>query len=692
MGAGAEEAAPGGRSKQAPKIGKGAARGVAGALQPAPPLGAVLHVGWSLTRRQLSAVTEHSAAVLWATHLGRGGDERGSKLAQPAAGGGRGRGRKKGSKAAAGPVANEPDVLVLAEQLPRPDVVRLPLWRFGQPPTGARRAAAAFTRDFTATGAQPSLVVPASSTSMALHLQAAVGAPALPPPGPAGGKGPTTVAAPQERAMPGWVRSWRPGSGEDPLPEPLPAQNFLVPTPAAAEDSPGAVVGLERLTLLVGHDAPVVGAVALPHGGPVVTVDVAGTACLWDEGPGAGAGDAAWGQPRVRLRLPALGTLCPTAEAPTLLWPAETLLEGKKRGRKGKRGSGAEAEAHHGDRVSGMASAAGEEDDPMNDRLVASMALWMEFPDGAAGAEASARGGRRRARRGKGAAAAATAGGPGFSRVRLHRPKFARLGKAIVVRSQHGPDGALVARHSQRHILRECPYHVCHVLPGPRGAGLLVIVRFATDIDTARRGSGSGEEAGTRDDAGAFGRPGGPRTHFSVFHLVLTRAGDLEVAQGPPRVDINDAWGGERAPQCALWPGTAATGADYLLFHVAPGAVGLFSLASGLHVRTFALPGPLAGSTLSAMEACRLPGDGAVALLCAAEGVAGVHPVKLNDAACLEFWVDHRAAYGERDRAAAAAPSDAELEREVPAGAQEGGSDAANEQGGEAGLLEGPVE
>ena len=97
MGAGAEEAAPGGRSKQAPKIGKGAARGVAGALQPAPPLGAVLHVGWSLTRRQLSAVTEHSAAVLWATHLGRGGDERGSKLAQPAAGDGRGRGRKKNS-------------------------------------------------------------------------------------------------------------------------------------------------------------------------------------------------------------------------------------------------------------------------------------------------------------------------------------------------------------------------------------------------------------------------------------------------------------------------------------------------------------------------------------------------------------------------------------------------------------------
>ena len=129
------------------------------------------------------------------------------------------------------------------------------------------------------------------------------------------------------------------------------------------------MVGLERLTLLVGHDAPVVGAVALPHGGPVVTVDVAGTACLWGEGAGAGAGDAAWGQPRVRLRLPALGTLCPAGEAPTMLWPAVTLPEGKKRGRKGKRGSGAEAEAQHGDRVSGTASAAGEEDDPMNDRV-----------------------------------------------------------------------------------------------------------------------------------------------------------------------------------------------------------------------------------------------------------------------------------------------------------------------------------
>ena len=203
MGAGAEEAAPGGRSKQAPKIGKGAARGAAGALQPAASACAILHVGWILARRQLSAVTEHSAAVLWATHLGRGGGERGSKPAQPAAGGGRGRGRKKSSKAAVGPAANEPDVLFLAEQLPRPDVVRLPLWRFGQPPTGARRAAATLTRDFTATGAQPSVVVPAASTSMALHLQAAVGAPALPPPGPAGGKGPTTVAAPQERAMPG---------------------------------------------------------------------------------------------------------------------------------------------------------------------------------------------------------------------------------------------------------------------------------------------------------------------------------------------------------------------------------------------------------------------------------------------------------------------------------------------------------
>ena len=146
---------------------------------------------------------DRAFTVLWATHLGRSGGERGSKPAQPAAGGGRGRGRKKSSKAAVGPAANEPDVLFLAEQLPRTDVVRLPLWRFGQPPTGARRAAAAFTRDFTATGAQPSLVVPAASTSMALHLQAAVGAPALPPPGPARGKGPTTEAAPQERAMPG---------------------------------------------------------------------------------------------------------------------------------------------------------------------------------------------------------------------------------------------------------------------------------------------------------------------------------------------------------------------------------------------------------------------------------------------------------------------------------------------------------
>ena len=104
------------------------------------------------------------------------------------------------------------------------------------------------------------------------------------------------------------------------------------------------------------------------------------------------------------------------------------------------------------------------------------------------------------------------------------------------------------------------------------------------------------------------------------------------------------------------------------------------------------IPPGSAGSTLSAMEACRLPGDGAVVLMCAAEGVAGVHPVKLDDAACLEFWVDHRAASGERDRAAAAAPSDAEVEREVPAGAQEGGADAGKKQGGEAGMLEGPLE
>lgn len=52
-----------------------------------------------------------------------------------------------------------------------------------------------------------------------------------------------------------------------------------------------------------------------------------------------------------------------------MLWPAVTLPEGKKRGRTGKRGSGAEAEAQHGDRVSGSASAAGEEDDHMNDRV-----------------------------------------------------------------------------------------------------------------------------------------------------------------------------------------------------------------------------------------------------------------------------------------------------------------------------------
>ena len=36
--------------------------------------------------------------------------------------------------------------------------------------------------------------------------------------------------------------------------------------------------------------------------------------------------------------------------------------------------------------------------------------------------------------------------------------------------------------------------------------------------------------------------------------------------------------------------------------------------------------------------------------------------------------------------------SDAEVEREVPAGAQEGGADAENKQGGEAGMLEGPLE
>ena len=487
----------------------------------------------------------------------------GSGPAEPEKVGGRGRGKKKGT-GAAGPAASEPDILLLAEQLPRPDVARLPLWKFGQRTFGACRAAAAFTRDFTVTGAQPNLMVPASSTSMALHLAAAVGSPALPPPGPAEGEGllpggtsRTAAAAPSESGLPGWVRSWGPGSGTDPIPEPLPAQNFLVPTPAAAEESPGAVRGLERLTLLVGHDAPVVGAVALPHGGPVVTVDVAGTACVWDEGPGAGAGDAAWGHPRVRLRLPALGTLCPAGEGPVQLWPLPSDEEkSKKQGKKGKRGTGAEAQVYEG--ATRPSSAGGADGDPMNDRLVASMALWMEYPAGGAESDAAKRGGRARGRRGKGAAAGGTAG---FSRVRLHRPKFARLGKAIVVRSQHGPDGALVARHSERHVLRECPYHVCHVLPAPRGAGVLVVVRFAPD-EAAGGGVGSGAEAGKHGGAGAFGGPDCARTHFSVFHLVLSRSGDLEVAQALPRVDIHDAWGGGRAPQCALWPRTAATGAD----------------------------------------------------------------------------------------------------------------------------------
>jgi hypothetical protein len=92
------------------------------------------------------------------------------------------------------------------------------------------------------------------------------------------------------------------------------------------------------------------------------------------------------------------------------------------------------------------------------------------------------------------------------------------------------------------------------------------------------------------------------------------------------------------------------------------------------------------------MEASRLPGDGAVALMCAAEGVAGVHPVKLNDTACLEYWVDHRAASGERERAATAAISGVEDGMEVPLQPPEGGAGTGKEEGEEAALLEGPLE
>jgi len=90
------------------------------------------------------------------------------------------------------------------------------------------------------------------------------------------------------------------------------------------------------------------------------------------------------------------------------------------------------------------------------------------------------------------------------------------------------------------------------------------------------------------------------------------------------------------------------------------------------------------------MDACRLPGDGGVALLCAAEGVPGVHPVKLDDAGCLEFWVEHRGAEENEEMRQEENDErrpllDAAAARDVRS---EDGKDGEEEQG----VLEGPVE
>ena len=82
------------------------------------------------------------------------------------------------------------------------------------------------------------------------------------------------------------------------------------------------------------------------------------------------------------------------------------------------------------------------------------------------------------------------------------------------------------------------------------------------------------------------------------------------------------------------------------------------------------------------MDACRLPGGGGVALLCAAEGVAGVHPVKLDDAGCLEFWVEHRGAEEDEERRPLL---DGAATRILRGGDGKGGDE-------EPGVLEGPVE
>ena len=350
---------------------------------------------------------------------------------------------------------------------------------------------------------------------------------------------------------------------------------------------------VESQALSVGHQKPVVFCDFEPTGGKMVTVDQEGVVGIWDGEPKDYLGMQS---PRRYWKLPELKTYCPVSTAEQF-YPLEDPDKNKKRRR-----GGADAEP-----PPEKAESNADSTDPTREKLLDTMCVWLHSSK------------QETAGKGRNAKAA---------RVRevLCRPKLLRGGQIKFVRSIYAEDGTLQARQLQKFASLPCRYTVCSASLNTLGTELILVVRFEP------------KQAGV-DDRGQY-------KHYSVISLGLD-ADQMVLNTRTPQIDIYDESQGSRAPCYKLHSLVTSLGSEYLFWCTGAGEVGIYSLATGLQVHRFELPG--VSDIVSGLELIRFgskdSGTESVHVLAATvEKSKSVFFFRLDSAEAQAFQIAQRAA------------------------------------------------
>ena len=194
------------------------------------------------------------------------------------------------------------------------------------------------------------------------------------------------------------------------------------------------------------------------------------------------------------------------------------------------------------------------------------------------------------------------------------------------VRSIYAEDGTLQARQLQKFASLPCLYTVCSASLNTLGTELILVVRFEP------------KRAGV-DDRGHY-------KHYSVISLGLD-ADQMVLSTRTPQIDIYDDSQGSRAPCYRLHSLVTSLGSEYLFWCTGAGMVGIYSLATGLQVHRFELPG--VSDIVSGIELIRFgskdSGTESVHVLAATvEKSKSVFFFRLDSAEAQAFQIAQRAA------------------------------------------------